>query len=94
MKEKMEISHRSFGGSGPLSVYWTQPPYGYAKDCASGNGVCWMSASGELLAVEFNDVADDGDSQQLEIPGGWAVAVETKKGKASVKVTKKRRKVS
>ncbi len=88
MKGKPEISHRSFGGSGPLSIYWTQPPYGSAKDCAQRKGVCWKGEDGSLLAVEFDDVADDGDCQTLTIHQGIKVEVSTKRGKIAVLVTK------
>lgn len=88
MKSKPEISHRSFGGSGPLSIYWTQPPYGSAKDCAQGKGVCWEGDDGALLAVEFDDVAEDGDCQTLMTVHGVKVEVSTKRGKVTVHVVK------
>lgn len=86
MKRNPEISHRSFGGSGPLSIYWAKPPYGYAKDCVKGRGVCWESDDGVLLAVEFDDVADSSDSQFLVTSNGTRVDITTKNGKSAVTV--------
>ena len=88
---KTEVSFRVIGDSGPLSIYWYGGPYGDAMECSEGAGVCWLSPTGELLGVEFDDVAKDGDKQEMVTPNGYVVAVRTKKGKVTFSVTEPRR---
>ena len=34
--KKPEISFRHYGGSGPISIYWHNGPYGDAKEALKG----------------------------------------------------------
>src|SRR6059058_5040750 len=67
---KPRISFRHFSGSGPLSIYWHDGPYGDAVEAVKGRGVAWLAPNGELLGVEFDDVARAADAQTLELPNG------------------------
>ena len=82
--KKPEVSFRVFGGSGPLSIYWTDGPYGDAIDSTSGKGVAWISPSGDTLGVEFDDVNEVIDHQVLKLANGETVTVDVKKGKVKV----------
>ena len=79
--KKPEVSFRVFGGSGPLSIYWTDGPYGDAIDSTSGKGVAWISPSGDTLGVEFDDVNEVIDHQVLKLANGETVSVDVIKGK-------------
>lgn len=79
--KKPEISFRSHSGSGPLSIYWSQGPYGDAIEASSGNGVSWHSPNGELLGVEFDDVSDTNDSQTLTLVNGTKINLKVNNGK-------------
>ncbi len=37
--KKLDISFRHFSGSGPLSIYWHDGPYGDAIEAKRGEGV-------------------------------------------------------
>jgi hypothetical protein len=91
MKKQM-ISFRHFGGSGPLSVYWHPGPYGDAVEAARGSGVGWFTPTGEVLGVEFDDVAYERDEQRLEFVNGLAVRLHVRRGKARVQLERRRRK--
>lgn len=82
--KKPEVSFRVFGGSGPLSIYWTDGPYGDAIDSTSGKGVAWISPSGDTLGVEFDDVNEVIDHQVLKLANGETVTVDVIKGKVKV----------
>ena len=82
--KKPEVSFRVFGGSGPLSIYWTDGPYGDAIDSTSGKGVAWISPSGDTLGVEFDDVNEVNDHQVLKLANGETVTVDVIKGKVKV----------
>ncbi len=82
--KKPEVSFRVFGGSGPLSIYWTDGPYGDAIDSTSGKGVAWISPSGDTLGVEFDDVNEVNDHQVLKLANGETVTVAVSKGKVKV----------
>lgn len=82
--KKLEISFRSFEGSGPLSVYWYPGPYGIAVEATKGSGVGWFSPAGEILGVEFDDVDEKGDEQSLFFRNGYSVSVRVKNGKVKV----------
>ncbi len=82
--KKPEVSFRVFGGSGPLSIYWTDGPYGDAIDSTSGKGVAWISPSGDTLGVEFDDVNEVNDHQVLKLANGETVTVDVSKGKVKV----------
>jgi hypothetical protein len=85
--KKPEISFRHFEGSGPLSIYWHEGPYGDAVEARRGSGVGWFARNGELLGVvEFDDVAYPADEQTLEFSGGLTVIVRITKGKPTVRV--------
>jgi hypothetical protein len=90
--KKPEISFRVFDGSGPLSIYWTDGPYGDAIDSTSGRGVAWISPSGDTLGVEFDDVSEARDHQELMLPNGERVAVDVLKGKVKIHRSKAGRK--
>jgi len=80
-----KISFRVIGDSGPLSIYWYPGPYGDAIESIDENGVYWLSQTGVLLGVEFDDVDEKSDHQILELPDGTKIEVDVKKGKVSVK---------
>ena len=64
-KTKPKIHFDSFGGSGPLGVYWYDGPYGLAKECLEGVGVVFLSSNGELLGAIFDDIDESKDDQRL-----------------------------
>jgi hypothetical protein len=90
--KKPAISFRHFSGSGPLSIYWHPGPFGDAVEARRGRGVGWVAPGGDLLGVEFDDVAYDADTQVLELPNGDVVEVRVRRGKVSVKCKARRRK--
>ena len=81
--KKPTIVYRHFSGSGPLSIYWHDGPYGDAVEARSGRGVGWLAPNGELLGVEFDDVAWGRDTQSLELVNGDIVEVRVARGKVS-----------
>ena len=83
--KKPEIYFRPIGQSGPLSVYWYTGPYGDAIECQEGKGVAWVSSTGDLLGVEFDDVDKIFDHQNLVAPQGTKVEVWVKNGNVKVK---------
>jgi hypothetical protein len=85
-RKRPRISFRHFSGSGPLSVYWHDGPFGDAVEARAGRGVGWLAPNGELLGVEFDDVAYASDEQALELPNGDVVSVRVNRGKATVGV--------
>ena len=89
---KPEISFRHFAGSGPLSVYWHDGPFGDAVEAKKGRGVAWLTPSGELLGVEFDDVTYAADEQILELPNGDSVALRVRRGKVTVRLKRADRK--
>ncbi len=91
MKKKPDISFRTFGGSGPLSIYWFPGPYGDAIEALKGDGVAWLSPSGDLLGVEFDDVDENSDHQIITTPGGYSVEVSVKNKKVDVDLKKSNR---
>ena len=64
-RKRPYISFRHFSGSGPLSAYWHDGPFGDAVEAVAGRGVAWLAPNGELLGVEFDDVAYASDNQSL-----------------------------
>lgn len=80
------ISFRHFEGSGPLAAYWHAGPYGDAVEATRGRGVGWFAPNGELLGVEFDDVATDDDQQALTFKSGVAVELRVRKGKVVVHI--------
>ena len=91
---KPRISFRHFSGSGPLSIYWHDGPYGDAVEAVKGRGVAWLAPNGELLGVEFDDVASPADAQTLELPNGDVVTVRVTRGKVTVRQRHRGRKTS
>ena len=89
--KKPRVSFRHFSGSGPLSVYWHDGPYGDAVEATKGRGVAWLAPNGQLLGVEFDDIAWTEDDQTLELPNDDVVRVRVRRGKATVRVTRRRR---
>ena len=86
--KKPEISFRVRGGSGPISIYWHEGPYGDAIEAMLGDGVGWFSSIKEILGVEFDDVSFESDHQTLEFSEGYRVEVKVKNGKIKVKLDK------
>ena len=84
--KKPEISFRPHGGSGPLSIYWSEAPNGDAVEAIKGNGVSWHSASGELLGVEFDDVSEKEDMQTLRLFNNIKINLKISNGKISFEV--------
>lgn len=85
-----KVSFRIIGDSGPLSISWFKGPKGAAVESRSENGVGFFSLSGELLAVEFDDVEKSNDEQFLEFDH-TTVSVSVKKGKVSFSKTERKR---
>src|SRR5438876_12095886 len=88
------VVFRHLAGSGPLSIYWHDGPYGDAVEAVKGRGVAWLAPNGELLGVEFDDVARAADAQTLELPNGDVVTVRVKKGKVTVRQRHRARRTS
>ncbi len=84
--KKPKVSFRHFGGSGPLSIQWYDAPFGDAEEATHGDGVCWYSPSGEILALEFDDVDYAADDQSLELRDGSVVQIKVKTGKVHIEV--------
>ena len=87
--KKLDISFRHFDGSGPLSIYWHDGPYGDAIEANKGDGVGWFSASQDLLGVEFDDVEFKKDHQTLFFDN---VMVEIKVNNGKVKIVTDKKK--
>ena len=85
------MSFRHFGGSGRLSAYWHDGALGDAVEAVKGRGVAWLTPNGELLGVEFDDVAYASDHQTLNLPNGDVVTVRVSRGKPTVRVKHARR---
>ena len=83
------ISFRVIGNSGLLSVSWSEGPFGNAVECKNGKGVVWLSSTGELLAVEFDDVQKDNDCQKLTAPDGTVIELTVKNNKVNFEIFKK-----
>ena len=83
------ISFRVIGNSGPLSVSWSEGPFGNAVESKNGNGVMWLSSTGELLAVEFDDVQKDNDCQKLTAPDGTVIELTVKNNKVNFEIFRK-----
>src|SRR5438477_8738136 len=91
---KPRISFRRFSGSGPLSIYWHDGPYGDAVEAVKGRGVAWLAPNGERLGVEFDDVASPADAHTLELPTGDVVTVRVTRGNVTVRQRHRGRKTS
>ncbi|MEO6025908.1 MAG: hypothetical protein ABIR79_03460 [Candidatus Binatia bacterium] len=89
--KKPRIVFRHFSGSGPLSAYWHDGPYGDAVEATNGHGVAWLAPNGELLGVEFDDVAWERDAQTLDLPSGEVVGLRVVRGKVVVHLKHVRR---
>lgn len=57
--KKEKISFRVIGDSGPLMISWYDGPKGNAVEAKNEIGVRFFSSTGELLAVEFDDVKEE-----------------------------------
>jgi len=86
------VVFRHFSGSGPLSIYWHDGPYGDAVEAVKGRGVAWLTPNGELLGVELDDVRWLRDEQSLELRNGDVIAVRVVRGKVTVRVKRSGRK--
>lgn len=89
--KKPRVSFRHFSGSGPLSIYWHEGPYGDAVEATKGRGVAWFAPNEELLGVEFDDVVWAADEQTLHLPNADVVSVRVKRGKVDVRLKHGRR---
>ncbi|NBU21533.1 hypothetical protein EBS43_09045 [bacterium] len=94
--KKGKVSFRVIGDSGPLSISWFQGPKGNAVEAKNEIGVGFFSESGELLAVEFDDVEERKDHQVLEFDR-YQVEVTVEQGSVrfgvkEVKLTKRKQK--
>ncbi len=87
--KKLDISFRHFDGSGPLSIYWHDGPYGDAVEANKGDGVGWFSVGQDLLGVEFDDVEFKKDHQTLFFDSVM-IEVKVNNGKIKVVVDKKK----
>lgn len=76
-----DIFFEDRGGAGPLAIYWKEGPYGNAVEANNGKGVGFFSDSGELIAVQFDEVQAHGDVQTLVFNGEISVQVEVKDSK-------------
>jgi hypothetical protein len=84
--KRPRVSFRHFSGSGPLSIYWHDGPDGDAVEARKGRGVAWLAPNGQLLGVEFDDVAWKEDDQALELPNDDVVRVKVRRGRTTVRV--------
>jgi hypothetical protein len=82
--KKPRVSFRHFSGSGPVSVYWHDGPYGDAIEATKGRGVAWLASNGQLLGVEFDDVEWTSDAQTLHLSNGDTVSLHVRRGKVEV----------
>ncbi len=89
---KPRIVFRHFSGTGPLSIYWYDGPYGDAIEATNGRGVAWLAPNGELLGVEFDEVAWGSDEQALDLVNGDHVSLRVTRGKVGVRLRHSRRK--
>ena len=92
MKQKPKIFYHPIEGSAPLSVSWYPGPYGDAHEAKESNGVYFAAPNGEILAVQFDDVSEARDHQEMTLPNGERVAVDVVKGKVKVHRSKATRK--
>ena len=76
------MSFRVIGDSGPLTISWFDGPKGDAVEAKNGIGVGFFSNDGTLLCVEFDDVEEKKDHQELEFDR-YRVTVDVNKGKIS-----------
>jgi hypothetical protein len=84
--KKVEIFFKPIGGSAPLSIYFHQGNLGDAVEALNEIGVGWFAPNGELLAVQFDDVNENDDSQMLKFKD-YSVQVKVKNGKITYKLT-------
>lgn len=92
--KKPEISFRPYGGSGPLSIYWSEGPYGDAIEASKGSGVSWHSASGKLLGFEFDDVSELEDTQSLKLFNNIKINLKIINKKISFEVIPSHKKIA
>ncbi|HLE11035.1 MAG: hypothetical protein A2504_01950 [Bdellovibrionales bacterium RIFOXYD12_FULL_39_22] len=85
--KKEKISFRIIGETGPLMISWYDGPKGDAVEANNEIGVGFFSTTGELLAVEFDDVNKNADSQFLEFDQ-LRIDLKVKKGEISYSITK------
>lgn len=81
MKAKAKIFFHPIEGSAPLAIHWYPGPFGDAKEAKSGNGVFWSSPTGDLLAVQFDDVNAAQDNQTLVCSKHVKVELKVLRGK-------------
>ncbi len=86
MTKKPRVVFNPIEGSAPLSLYWSEGPYGDAKEAREGNGVYWVSSDGVLLGVQFDDVLMKKDKQKLTLTKGREVHIAVANGKVSIEV--------
>ena len=94
MKAKAKIFYNPIEGSAPFAIHWYPGPFGDAKEAKSGNGVYWTSPNGELLAVQFDDVAEAADNQTLVCTKDIKIELKVSKGKPTFKVIRSSKKAA
>ena len=85
--KKPEIFFRPIAGSAPLAIYWYDGPYGDAVESDNEEGVGFFSPTGDLLAVQFDDVKEKKDHQFLEF-SSTRVEIGVTNGKVQCKLIK------
>ena len=66
--------------TGPLTISWFKGPKGSAVEAKNGIGVGFFSDDGTLLCVEFDDVEETKDHQEL-VFDRYRVSVDVNHGK-------------
>lgn len=87
MRESKSVFYKPMGGSAPLSIYYFDSGnLGDATEANNELGVGWFSPNGEILAVQFDDVDEKQDHQELKFDR-YKVEVTVKNGKISHSLT-------
>lgn len=81
MKNKPEASFYPKDGSGLITLYWTEGPYGLGTEPEEGFGVGFFDSERRILGVQFFDVEEKSDNQTLLFENGFSVSVKIKNGK-------------
>jgi hypothetical protein len=80
--KKPKISFRVIGKSGPLSITRYPGPLGDAVEANNSIGVGFFAPNGEIMSVEFDDINEKEDHQNLKFDR-HQVEVTVKNGKVS-----------
>jgi hypothetical protein len=85
--KKEKFFYNPISGSGILSISWFSGPLGDAVEANSGSGVGFFAHNGDLLGVQFDDVAELKDHQVLKFQN-YQVIVDVVNGKVNYKLTR------